>query len=50
MIEKQGSQNLYSSMVVQGDLNWTNEAHGQDGSGSIEMIGRMVSRSQGFCR
>ena len=25
-------------MVVQGNWNWTNEAHGQDGSGPSEMI------------
>ena len=40
-------------MVVQGDWKkWTNEAHwATDGSGSIEIIGRMVSQiRQGFCR
>ena len=35
---------------MHGDWNWTNEAHGQDGGGSIEIIGRMASRSQEFCR
>ena len=36
-------------MVAQGDWNWTNDVHGQDGSGSIEMIGSMGNLSQGFC-
>ena len=38
MIEKQRSQNYYLSMVVQGDWNWLNDTHGQDSSGSVNLL------------